>query len=340
MSTHVCAVFDRDQQYARRLAGALSARRDLPFYVKLFTGRQELCRYLQAESPEVLLIGADSFGDDIRYLYSGNLLLLLEEAGADTGEEGISGIFKYQSFSGFVRQLMGYCGQKMLTGQEELRIFGFYSFMPAYAASCLAALSAWQLGSGSEAAPEKALFLNLDEFSCLIPMLPAVSGKTLSDAVYAYRKDESCCGGKLAQMTGENAWFWYLAPFICAEDCAQMQPAELSGFLRAMAEALGITTVVLDIGQAFPRVWDLFPVCDTVFIAQDDNSSGRVDALAEYLVASGRETLPERIVRVPFTACRLPDGCFLQPPGAQLRKQIPGQIAAARAGASGFAERR
>ncbi|MCH3987891.1 MAG: hypothetical protein LKG56_08625 [Lachnospiraceae bacterium] len=339
MSTHVCAVFDRDQLYARRLAGALSSRRDLPFYVKLFTGKEELCRYLQAESPEVLLVGEDGCNDDIRRLYSGNLLRLLEEPAEKSGADEPPGICKYQSFSSFVRQMMGYCGQTLLPVSEEISIFGFYSFLPAQTASCLAALSAWRLGAGDERGGRKALFLNLDEFSCLLPMLPAVSGKTISDAVYAYRQDESRYGGKLAQMTGENAWFWYLAPFLCAEDCAQMQPAELPGFFRATASALGVNTVVVDIGQAFPRVWELFPICDTVFIAEDESSSGRVDALARYLAASGREDGLERIVRLPFPDCRLPDGAFAQPPSADLRKQIPAEVSAVRERTSGQTNR-
>lgn len=327
MSTHVLAVFDRDQEYSARLAGALSARRDLPFYVKLFTGREELCRYLQSESPEILLVGADSCGDDIRHLYSGNLLLLRDEPGGCVGEDEVPGIFKYQSFSGFVRQLTGYCSQKLLSGPEVMHVFGFYSFLPAASASCLAALCAWRLGAGDDSGRGKALFLNLDEFSCLLPMLPQVLGKTISDAIYAYRRDESGCGGDIAKMTGENAWFWYLAPFVCAEDCAQMQPAEFPGFLRATALTLGTATVVLDIGQACPRAWDLFPVCDTVFIAEDESCAGRVDALVEYLVASGREALLSRLVRIPFSTCHLPDGCFAQPPGADLRRRIPGQVA-------------
>jgi hypothetical protein len=324
MSTHVCAIFDRDQLYARRLAGALSARRDLPFYIRLFTEKEALMKYLGAESPEILLIGENSLDDDIRRACKGQLLPLLEEPGmkTDPQEAEKTGIFKYQRFSNIVRQLMGSCGQNFLSG-GEIRIFGFYSFLPAEITSCLAALAAWYLGPGCEKCTEKALYLNLDEFSSLIPLLPAVSGQTISDALYSYQQNEPSYGRLLPSMAGENVWFRYLAPFVCAEDCARMDAGEMPGFLHTTAADLGCRAVVLDIGQAFPRAWELFSVCETVFIPEDEFSSVRLNSLVNYLVSSGREELCERLVRFPAESCRFSPGCFESPPAPHLMDCIP-----------------
>lgn len=328
MSTHVCAVFDRDQTYARRLAGALSSRRDLPFYIRLFTEKGELMKYLGEESPEVLLIDENSCGDDIRHACGGKILPLLEEPGmrTDPRETGEGGVYKYQSFSNIMHQLMGSCGQTLLPDGAEIHVFGFYSFLPAEISSCLAALCAWELGAGIGRDAGKTLFMNLDVFSGLIPFLPSVSGQTLSDAVYSYRQDEAAYGRKLADMTGENAWFCYLPPFSCAEDCARMQAEEMPGFLHTTAADAGCRTVVLDIGQAFPRAWELFSACETVFIPEDEISSVRTDALAGYLVSSGREKLVERLVRFEAKPCRLTAGCLQVPPGPKLLECLPAPI--------------
>ena len=74
-----CVIYDETGEYGKRLLSGLIKKAQNQFNLMLFTGMEELEKYLKEGRPDLLLVSEDSMNDGISRLYRGNIIVLTEE---------------------------------------------------------------------------------------------------------------------------------------------------------------------------------------------------------------------------------------------------------------------
>lgn len=74
-----CAIYDNNENYARRLMHAMSMKANQQFNIELFTQKDAFEKYLRDGSPTVAMVSESGFYDGISDLYDGSLVVLTEE---------------------------------------------------------------------------------------------------------------------------------------------------------------------------------------------------------------------------------------------------------------------
>ena len=75
-----CVIYDEEASYGRRLFSGLLKKAQSQFNVMLFTGAQELKKYLKDTVPDVVLVCENSMNDWLAGAYKGKIIVLTEEA--------------------------------------------------------------------------------------------------------------------------------------------------------------------------------------------------------------------------------------------------------------------
>ena len=73
-----CAIYDNNENYARRLMHAMSMKANQQFNIELFTQKDAFEKYLRDGSPTVAMVSESGFYDGISDLYDGSLVVLTE----------------------------------------------------------------------------------------------------------------------------------------------------------------------------------------------------------------------------------------------------------------------
>ena len=79
-----CAIYDNNENYARRLMHAMSMKANQQFNIELFTQKDAFEKYLRDGSPTVAMVSESGFYDGISDLYDGSLVVLTEEPENET----------------------------------------------------------------------------------------------------------------------------------------------------------------------------------------------------------------------------------------------------------------
>lgn len=85
-----CAIYDNNENYARRLMHAMSMKANQQFNIELFTQKDAFEKYLRDGSPTVAMVSESGFYDGISDLYDGSLVVLTEEPENETDANGTS----------------------------------------------------------------------------------------------------------------------------------------------------------------------------------------------------------------------------------------------------------
>ena len=100
----IMAVYDEDPAYAQRLADYVNQKEKLPFAAMAFSSMDRLREYLEEHPAEILLVGERS-AEEAERLEAKNVMILSEGEVVEEKEAG-SSIYKYQSGSGIMREVM------------------------------------------------------------------------------------------------------------------------------------------------------------------------------------------------------------------------------------------
>ena len=123
-----CVIYDETGEYGKRLLSGLIKKAQNQFNLMLFTGKEELEKYLKEGRPDLLLVSEDSMNEGITRLYRGNIIILTEEPCVneemDFGDSACYGIYRYQSVERIFNEIVVKGGLKRNTRIKTLDIIG------------------------------------------------------------------------------------------------------------------------------------------------------------------------------------------------------------------------
>ena len=291
----VIAVYDLDPFYADRFAKVANQKEKVPFTIIAFTSVERLKAYMDENPVEILLVDADAV-DMVRDLPARQVFTLTN--GEFVEAEEFPNIYKYQSADGILREVMA-CYQ-VGTEQEFTPIGKPSSLIGVYSPVNRCLKTSFCLAMGQILSKEqKVLYLNLEDCSYLSKLMPESFKGDLSDAFYYYQQG-LYNWVKMATMVYTWGTLDYIAPARYPEDLAKMSSGQVAEFLECVAGEGVYDCMIVDIGQYGRLAADILDVCETIYmpIREDGISMLKVEVFEEYLEASGRKKLKEKIQKL------------------------------------------
>lgn len=300
-----CVIYEKNRTYGNRLMSVLSKRAAMRFRVQMFTDREQFESYIKNNEPDVLLTGEESYYGDIKKIYSGRIIVLMEEyADSDSikdiyGQDAI-GVYRYQSSDLLYKEVIK--GGKLIRKKARASVDTIAVYSPVYAEP----KSAFVMNLGKVLGEKyKVLYLNFEEFSGLDEILPDMEKGTLSDAIYYYRQGKNTAIEKIRETISTVAGFDYIAPVKCAEDISGIETEEMLDFIDCIGRELAYEVIILDISEAVRDKWKILESsgCFYMPIKDDYMSVKKIAQFETYYGCTGREEILDNTVKI-----RLPEG--------------------------------
>lgn len=294
-----CVIYDADEGFGKRLFGGLLRKAQSQFNVLLFTGAEELKRYLADAAPEVLLVSEECMDEWIGHVYHGRVILLTEEAWINEPCEfkgyRCCSIYRYQSLDRLFNEIVIKGELRRSSVLKTKRIIGLYS--PVYVEErqsfglCMAKLMSDKF---------KTLYLNLEEFSGLVEILPSDNMNTLSDTVYYYQQPSGAKEDRIASTIKHVVGIDYIPPVTCSDDISEMETSIFAGMVEQLGSMFGYEVIVVDVSGAFKQPWRLLDICQTVYMPVKDDyiSSNRVASFEKYCIDTGMGYVMDKIEKI------------------------------------------
>lgn len=300
--SETCVIYDNNENYGRRLMGAISIKAQADFNVLLFTKQNELERFLEEREPQLMLVSENGYYKDICDMYKGRLLVLTEEMcekdEAKKYGDNAAVIYRYQSFDKIYRQILeaGGIKQKRLNG--TVRVAGIYTPVAVVERNAFSLCMARHYSL-----TKKTLYINIEEFSGLGEILAGDNDLTLSDALYYYRQNNERTEENIRNTIVTRDGLDYIVPIRCAEDISYTDVHQIMDFIDYLSRQYAYEVIVADISCAIRSPWKLLSNCSEVYVPQKDDyiSMCRLEDMKKYFVAAGLDKLQEKIkyIRIP-----------------------------------------
>ena len=175
----VCAVFDYDEQYARRLMNAMNSRKGVNYRTIMFTEESALGEYMADRQLPLLVVGEEAM-EQITDTHRVNRVVVLREDSGTAGtysNEKVSEVYKYQQADSLIYSIVGDEVSRIYTYADDRKVIGIYSPIH-YAGKTSFALA---LASACAKSQERVLYVNMEEFSGLSELLPDCGAGNMSD---------------------------------------------------------------------------------------------------------------------------------------------------------------
>lgn len=267
MKKQIFAVCDTEEEYARNFMDYISRRKNIPFEIRAFTSADSLIAFARKNHIELLLISQEAMCREIRDLDIGKVIILTE--GVQPPElSSYAGVYKYQSSSQVIREVMACYGEEksVLPVQNPVmkkttEILGVYSPL----GRCLKTSFALTLGQ-ILARERPVLYLNMEEYSGFEELFKRNYQGTLSDLLYFVRQRDGNLSVKLNGMVETAGILDYIPPVQSPLDIRGTPWQDWACLLQEIAVHSSYETVILDIGNGIDEVFQLLDLCRTIFV--------------------------------------------------------------------------
>lgn len=310
--------------YAGRLAECI--RKNAPEYLEVFGCQclQELPDFLEQMRPDILLCEQGSAVEEGLAKDMVQVQLTGELHAKQDGNPGFSNlfVFRYQRASEILRQIFQIYelhSKKNLVYQcktADMEMAAFYApgghelLLPvsiSYAALC--------------GAKEKALYLNLSEFSGMLPLFGDKAGNNFSDLIYGIRQKKERFLICLQSVLHHAERFDYVLPPENPEDLYEIQEEDLACLLAMLQEQTEYKRIVWICGTLNQSVVQVMECCGKVFCVVKENSFGKYRKMEfeGFLKKELRQSLREK---VRYVCPQTGGGGFVQ--GVDILTQLQG----------------
>lgn len=299
-----CVIYDENTSYGKRLFSGLLKKAQSQFNVMLFTGAQELKKYLKEAVPDVILVCEECFNDWIGKEYKGKLIVLTQEAwiNEETEFNGRSccGIYRYQALDKIYNEIVIKGDLKRSTQLKTMEIIGIYSPVSVVPRQSFALALSKVMSEKF-----KVLYINLEEFSGLSEILPSDNQYTLSDAIYFYRQSGMSARDKIEQTIKTTSGVDYIPPVVCSEDISNVGADEMADFIEKTGDMFGYEVVIADISSAVSQPWKMLESCRVVYTPVKDDylSIHKMSDFENYYANIGMGHVLDRVSKI-----KLPEG--------------------------------
>lgn len=308
----IMAVYDVDPFYADRFAEFANQKEKTPFIAVAFSSFGRLKAYSEQQPIELLLIGDEVEEEEVSQICAGQIVRLSETGMAQA--DGTPAVYKYQPSDYVLREVMA-CYQAQPepgppTAEIKSAVIGIYSPV----ARC--GKTGFALTMGQILAKEtKVLYISLEENSGLSRLTGTEYRSSLSDLLYYFRQGQYS-GMRLSAVTYSLGNLDYVPPVTYAEDLSDVGAEELELLLARISGDGKYEVILLDLGSFGRGVEKLLELCSLIYvpIKEDCVSAGKLEEWRQYLEASGRGRLWERMKRMklPVPGSRTPADAWLE----------------------------
>ena len=300
----IMAVYDEDPAYAQRLADYVNQKEKLPFTAMTFSSMERLQEYLKEHPAEIILAG-ERPAAELEALGIKNVMILSEAEVVREKEAG-SSIYKYQSGSGIMREVMAaYCCSQpepaLSLLVKKAVVMGVYSPVSRCGKSAFALTLAQVLGRNFSV-----LYMNMEEYSGFSRLVDDAFERDLSDVLCLYRQGEFNWM-KLKTMVYPWNEIAYIAPARYGEDLELISPEEMGDLTGRIARESGYERVVIDLGRCGRGAISLLDACDVIYmpVREDWVSQAKLEEFEEYLALADDGRVREKMQKIRLPRVRL-----------------------------------
>lgn len=309
----IMAVYDVDPFYADKFAEFANQKEKTPFIAVAFSSLGRLKAFTEQQPVELLLVGDDVEKGELEQLPVGQVVRLSETGLAL--DDGTPTVYKYQPSDDVLREVMA-CYQ-VRPEPVSLTVVGMKSaVIGVYSPVNRCGKTGFALTMGQILAKEaRTLYLSLEENSGLSKLTGTEYKGSLSDLLYHFRQGQYS-GMRLGAVTYSLGNLDYVPPVSYAEDLTDVRAEEVERLIERIAADRKYETILLDLGHFGRGVETLLELCDQIYVPvkEDCVSTAKLEEWRQYLKASGREQLWERMkmVKLPVPGVRVPAEAWLE----------------------------
>lgn len=289
MKKNIFAVCDLEVDYALNFMDYLNQKKNIPFEIQAFTTVESLIAYGRTRHIELLLISGKAMCREIRELDIGKMIILSE--GVHPPElDSYPSVYKYQSSSDVIREVMACYGEEKKTLPQNFtvlkkttEILGVYSPV----GRCLKTSFALTLGQ-ILARDRAVLYLNLEEYSGFEELMGKGFAHNLSDLLYYVRQENQNLIHKMNGMVQTVNNLDFIPPVQTPADIRATAWQDWERLLQMIVMSSSYEVIVIDIGNGIDENLSLLDMCSRIYmpVLSDMMSSCKI-AQFENLVGSG-----------------------------------------------------
>lgn len=307
MKKNIFAVCDLEVEYAFNFMDYLNQKRNLPFEIQVFTTAESLVAYGKENHIELLLISDKAMQREVRELGIGKIIILSE--GVHPPElDQYSSVYKYQSSSDVIREVMACYGEEKSLNpvdfpamKKNMDIIGVFSPL----GRCLK--TSFALALGQILAKERAvLYLNLEEYSGFEELFGKKFSANLSDLFYYVRQGNENLIHRMNGMIQSVNNLDFVPPVWTPSDIQTVCWEDWERLLQAITLQSSYEVLILDIGGGADENFQLLELCNRIYmpVLNDTMSACKITQFENLLRIWNKEKILEKTekLHLPFHA--------------------------------------
>lgn len=294
----IMAVYDVEPHYADRFADFANQKEKVPFSVVAFTTVENLREYAKNNRIEILLIN-QGVPKEVTEGIGAEQIVVLADGEVVPASDDYPRVYKYQSTDSILREVLACYCEKPIEEQivvlgARAKILGVYSPV----GRCLKTSFAWTMGQHL-AKNGRVLYLSLEEYSGFSKLIGGNTQTDLSDVFYFFRQG-NCSFFRLSSMIYTWGNLDYIPPVRYPEDLSQITGRDVLELLNKLSAESGYETIIVDMGHMGKHAVEIMEACEVVYmpVKEDCISAAKLEEFEEYLEASGKKRLKDRIQRL------------------------------------------
>ncbi|MCI8503895.1 MAG: hypothetical protein HFH00_08735 [Dorea sp.] len=300
MKSRNLVVCDTEEEYAKALAMFFMRKKELMLQVHVCSSvghAEALGKELRAD---ILLAAAECAGEVQEKVRAEKVFVL--STGRKSAEKAeYPALYKYQSGEKMLSCIIQECAELFdaedmsqgMSGNKKQKIIGVFS--PVHRIG----KTEYALKLGEKLAEtENVLYLNLEVFAGIGGHFKQ-EGQTLADVLYYARQEKGNLGLMLTTLVCHRGNLDYVLPVPISEDLKEVHGSEWALLVNKILEQSIYETIVLDIGDGIPELYQLLKSCAEVHmpVLEDDYSKAKLLQFEREMNVLGQEDVLKRIVR-------------------------------------------
>ncbi len=300
MKSRNLVVCDTEEEYAKALAMFFMRKKELMLQVHVCSSvghAEALGKELRAD---ILLAAAECAGEVQEKVRAEKVFVL--STGRKSAEKAeYPALYQYQSGEKMLSCIIQECAELFdaedmsqgMSGNKKQKIIGVFS--PVHRIG----KTEYALKLGEKLAEtENVLYLNLEVFAGIGGHFKQ-EGQTLADVLYYARQEKGNLGLMLTTLVCHRGNLDYVLPVPISEDLKEVHGSEWALLVNKILEQSIYETIVLDIGDGIPELYQLLKSCGEVHmpVLEDEYSKAKLLQFEREMNVLGQEDVLKRIVR-------------------------------------------
>ena len=270
MNRRKLIIYDKDEKYAANLMEYLSAIKDFPYDISVFSKQDALVEYGRHTRIDLLLASESAYAD-IKGLVETERVMILNESGTFTWDD-LQNISKYQSAENIVQEIMHYYIEvaevmpSKVTVCEDVSIIGFFSPV----GRCSQTTMGLTLGQiMSEKCPT--LYINFESLSGFPYMLGYGAGKDIADLLYYLETAPEKFDLNLQRCIRQLDSLDYILPMKAMHQLLLIKSEMWQRLISAIAATGRYKVIILDLSEGIQGLFEILRMCTHIYTLTKDD---------------------------------------------------------------------